>query len=154
MEVLKMKILQMKELPYDAYSSLVEIFGGETIQQLRKDFKDNCLGLAREIKNTFNSQDYLAEVITFKNGNAFSDGGIRVTSNQDTVYTHHAIVLMGEWTIDLLHSDNIIKTKDYIVELQKYNPKLRIDYTLSTGWYTQDGYPYKPSLEDLKKYKY
>jgi hypothetical protein len=151
MEVLKMKILQMKELPYDAYSSLVEIFGEETIQQLRIDFKDNCLGLAREIKNTFNLQGYLAEVITFKNGNAFLDGGIRISS---TVYTHHAIVLMGEWIIDLLHSDNIIKTKNYIVELQKYNPKLRIDYTLSTGWYTQDGYLYKPSLEDLKKYKY
>lgn len=145
-------IIQMNELPYDAFSSLIDIFGADTLNQLRIAFKGNCVGLAETIKNTFNAQGYLAEIITFKNGNAFLDGGIRI--NSDHIYTHHTIVLMGEWIIDLLHSNNIIKTKDYIIELQKYNPKLRIDYTLSTGWYTDDGYLYRPNIDDLINYKY
>ena len=145
-----MAIIQMNELPYDAYTSLIDIFGTDTIKQLRIDFKSNCVDLAKVIKSTFNRQGYLAEIITFKNGNAF-DGGIRV---KDNIYTHHAIVLMGEWIIDLLHSNDIIKTKDYIIELQRYNPKLRIDYIMSTGWYTNDGYPCRPSIDDLINYKY
>lgn len=147
-----MDMIMMHELPYDVYSSLIDIFGVDTINQLRIAFKDNCVGLAEVIKNMLNKQWYLAEIITFKNDNAFLDGEIRIDS--DHIYTHHAIVLMGEWIIDLLHSDNIIKTKDYIIELQRYNPKLRIDYTLSTGWYTDDGYSYEPSLDDLINYKY
>ena len=147
-----MDMIMMNELPYDAYSSLIDIFGFDTINQLRVAFKDNCVGLAEVIKNIFNSQGYLAEIITLKNGNAFLDGGIRIDS--DHIYTYHVIVLMGEWVIDLLHTDNIVKTKDYLIELQKNNPKLRIDYTLSTCWYTDDGYPYRPSIDDLINYKY
>ena len=147
-----MDLVQMNELPYDAYSDLVCIFGADTLRQLREEFKDNCVGLAEVVKDILNAGDFLAEIITFKNGNAFLDGGI--TINLDNNYTHHAVVLMGEWVIDILHTDKIIKTRDYIIELQKYNPKLRIDYTLSTGWYTDDGYPYMPSIDDLINYKY
>ena len=145
-------VIQMKELPYDAYSDLVCIFGADTLRQLREKFKDNCIGLAEVVKNIMNANDILAEIITFKNGNAFLGGDITIDLHHN--YTHHAVVLMGEWVIDILHTDKIIKTRDYIIELQKYNPKLRIDYTLSTGWYTDDGYPYMPSIDDLINYKY
>lgn len=147
-----MDLVWMNELPYDAYSDLVCIFGADTLRQLREEFKGNCVGLAEVVKDILNAGDFLAEIITFKNGNAFLDGGI--TINLVHNYTHHAVVLMGEWVIDILHTDKIIKTKDYIIELQKYNPKLRIDYMLSTGWYTDDGYPYMPSIDDLINYKY
>lgn len=40
------------------------------------------------------------------------------------------------------------------LELQKNNPKLRIDYLMSTCWYTNDGFPYKPSMQDLLEYTY
>lgn len=143
-------VIQMNELPYDAYSDLVCIFGADTLRKLREEFKDNCIGLAEVVKYILNANGFLAEIITFKNGNAFLDGGIKI--NLD-IQTHHAVVLMGEWVIDILHTDKIIKTRDYITELQKYNPKLRIDYMLSTGWYTDDGYPYMPSI-DLINYKY
>jgi hypothetical protein len=142
----------MNEIPYDAYSDLVCIFGADTLSQLREEFKDNCVGLAQTVKMIMNTNGFLAEIITFKNGNAFLDGGI--TINLDHTYTHHAVVLMGDWVIDVLHTDKIIKTKDYIIELQKHNPKLRIDYTLSTGWYTDNGYPYKPNINDLINYRY
>lgn len=144
-------VAMLMEIPYGEYASLSDIFGSDAINQLRKDFKNNCTSLAEAIKYTFNRQEYLAEIITFKNGNAYSDGGITVNGNN---YTHHTIVLMGEWIIDLLHSDNIIKTKDYVIELKRHNPKLRIDYTMSTGWYTNEGYLYRPSLDDLINYKY
>lgn len=144
-------LVLMNELPYDAYSDLVCIFGADTLRRLREEFKDNCVGLAEVVKDILNAGNFLAEIITFKNGNAFLDGGIKIL---DHTYTHHTVVLMGEWVIDILHTDKIIKTRDYIIELQKYNPKLRIDYTLSTGWYTDDGYLYRPSIDDLINYKY
>ena len=145
-------VIQMNELPYDAYSDLVCIFGADTLRQLREEFKDYSVGLAEVVKDILNANGILAEIITFKNGNAFLDGGI--TINLVHNYTHHAVVLMGEWVIDILHTDKIIKTRDYINVLQKYNPKLLIDYLLSTGWYTDDGYPYMPSIDDLINYKY
>lgn len=145
-------LVVMTELPYGACSSLKDAFGADMIKQLRADFKDNCLGLAEVIRGSLMRQGYIAEIITFKNGNAFLDGGIRVGSGR--IYTHHTVVLMGEWVIDLLHSDNVIKTKNYINRLKKHNPKLRIDYTLSTGWYADDGYMYRPSIDDLINYKY
>ena len=79
------------------------------------------------------------------------DGGIEVYGR---TYTHHTVVLMGEWVIDVLHTSEIIKTKDYILELHKNNPELRIDYTMSTCWYTDEGFPYKPTIDYLLEYKY
>lgn len=146
----------MNELPYDAYDSLEVIFSakGEPgsksfIQQIRTDYKIDCFGAAQFLKSLFNAKGFLAEIITFKNGNAFA--GINVYGN---VCTHHTVVLMGEWVIDILHSDKIIKTKNFIVELQKHNPNLRLDATMSTGWYSDAGFPYMPSLEDLIQYQY
>lgn len=140
----------LKELPFDAYESVTSIFGEEHTSKMREDFNNNCYGLADTIKRVMDDNQILAEIITFKNGNVFVDEGIKVYNN---VYTHHTVVLMGEWVIDLLHTDEIIKTKDYILKLKENNPKLRIDYTLSTCWYTADGFPYKPSLQNLLDYK-
>lgn len=144
-------IVQVNEVPYDAFTDLVAIFGTDTLNKLREKFNKNCVGLAEYIKGIMNASGILAEVITFKNGNAFLDGGIKI---KDCIQTHHAVVLMGDWVIDILNTNKIIKTRDYIIELQKDNPKLRIDYTLSTCWYTDDGYPYSPSINDLINYRY
>ncbi len=144
--------MQVVELPKTQFKNLSEIFTDKDIvPKLQKEFSDNCVGLAQALKTFFNKNGVLAEVMTFKNGNAFTDDGINVYGN---IYTHHAVVLMGEWVIDALHTDSIIPTKEYIENLKKNNPKLRIDYTLSTCWYTDEGYPYKPSIEDLENYRY
>lgn len=144
-------MIMMNELPYDACNSIYDIFLSDDIKMFREKYVNNCYGVAEVIKDSLNKSGYLAEIITFKNGNAFLDGGIKVSNH---TYTHHTIVLMGEWIIDVLHTDDIVKTKDYILELQKLNPKLRIDYTMSTCWYTNDGFPYKPSIQNLLEYKY
>ena len=142
--------MPMTELPFGAYRNLIDIFGKETLSKFRVEYNNNCEGLANAIKDIMNANGYMAEIITFKNGNAFLDGGIKVSGK---IYTHHAIVLMGEWIIDALHIDDVIKTKDYIENLQKDNDKLRIDYTLSTGWYDENGMPYQATIDDLKNYK-
>ena len=144
-------MLMMKELPYDAYGSLNEIFGDERIKLFREKFDNNCFEVADIIKGIMNQNGIIAEIITFKNGNSFMDGGIEVHGR---TYTHHTVVLMGEWVIDVLHTSEIIKTKDYILELHKNNPELRIDYTMSTCWYTDEGFPYKPTIDYLLEYKY
>ena len=141
----------MKEIPYDAYKNINEIFSEKVIKKIREDYKNNCVGASDIIKNIMNSNDIIAEIICLKNGHAFTDAPIKVFGNE---YTHHSFVLMGEWIIDILHTNEIIKTKDYILNLQKDNPKLRIDYTLSTCWYNEEDYPYRPTLQDLIDYKY
>lgn len=144
-------MIMMKELPYDAYGSLNEIFGDEQIKLFREKFDNKCFEVADIIKGIMNQNGIIAEIITLKNGNAFLDGGIKVS---DRTYTHHTVVLMGEWVIDVLHTDDIIKTKDYIIEMQENNPKLRIDYTMTTCWYTDEGVAYKPTIQNLLDYKY
>lgn len=142
----------MIEVAHYAYPSLVELFGADKLSEFREKFHNDCMELAWSVKNMLNTKGFLAEVITFKNGNAFADGGILIDA--DHSYLYHTVVLMGEWVIDILHTDKVIKTKDYILGLQEYNPKLRIDYSMSSCWYTDAGFPYRPSLEDLIKYKY
>ena len=141
----------MKEVPYDAYKNINEIFLEKDIKKIREDYKKNCVGAAEVIKYIMNSNDIVAEIICLKNEHSIVDAPIKVFGNE---YTHHAFVLMGEWVIDILHTDEIIKTKDYILNLQKDNPKLRIDWTLSTCWYSDEGYPYRPTLQELIDYKY
>ncbi len=145
--------MQMNELAADSFKDLREIFQNspDILDTIRAEYKDDCVGAAQYIKNILNQNGFIAEIITLKNGNAFLDGGIKVSGK---VYTHHAIVLLGEAVIDVLNTDNIITTKQYLEDLSKDNPKLRIDYTLSTGWYTAEGYPYNPTIEDLINYRY
>lgn len=143
-------IITMNEIPYGACESINDIFMADDIKMFREKYANNCYGVAEVIKDSLNKCGFLAEIITFKNENSFLEGGIKLSNH---VYTHHTIVLMGEWIIDVLHTDDIVKTKDYILELQKLNSKLRIDYTMSTCWYTNDGLSYEPSIQDLLEYK-
>lgn len=138
-----------KEIPYDAYKDMNEVLDNNLIKKIRKAYHNNCYELALALKDMFNNNNILAEVITFKNGSAFN--GININGNTQT---HHTVVLLGDSLIDLLHSDDFILTADYITKLKEDNSKLRIDYTLSTGWYDKDGYKYNPTLQELIEYKY
>ena len=150
--MVKDDIVMFNEISYDAYKDLNEMFGDKNIiSNVRKNYKGNCVDAAWFIKKSLNQNRILAEVITFKNGNAFLDGGICVFGNR---YSHHSVVLLGDGIIDILHTDKILQTKEYIEELEKNNPKLHIYHILSTGWYTDDGYLYRPSINDLKCYEY
>ena len=93
----------------------------------------------------------LAELFTFKNGNAFLDGGLTIG---DKNYLYHSVVILGEALIDIIHSDVFLSTKEYIKDLKKDNPKLRFDYTMSTCWYADNDMAYRPTLEDFINYKF
>lgn len=140
----------MSEIPHDAHKDLIAIFGEDTIKELRREYKNNCLGLAEKIKYIFNYDGILAEILVFKSGHTFNYN-LKVNGE---IYTHHAVVLMGDWVIDLLHTTEIIKTKDYIMKLKKDNPELRLDKVLTTGWYNEQGYAIPVTLDYLIKYKY
>lgn len=145
-------IVQMFELAWDSFKDIKDMFRRQPdiIESIRRDYINDCYGAAEEVKKILNQNGYLAEIITFKNGSAFLNG-IKVYGE---VHTHHSIVLLGECLIDILYSDKILKTKEYIQELKKENPYLRIDYLLSTGWYDNEGYLYRPTLEELMEYRY
>lgn len=139
------------ELPFDTKHDLTKMFDPPIeVDTLCKEFPNDCFGLALKLREIFIQAGVLAEYVTLKNGNAFSDGGILVNNKR---YTHHTVVLMGEWVIDLLNSTKGLSTKKYIEKLERDNPKLRIDYTMSTYWYDNDGFPIQLTLEDLKNYK-
>ena len=143
-------IIYMKEINFSTYKDVYDIFGEKIVKEFRKK-QGGCLDVAWGLKDIFNKNGILAEIVTFKNGNAFLDGGIKV---YDKVYMFHSVVLLGDGIVDILHTDAIVPTKVYIEELEEVNPKLRLDYTLSTCWYDDEGYPIKPSLDYLKNYKY
>lgn len=146
-----MLLVEMKELPYDAYMYLRDMFSDkQLIPRLRRQYENKCFQLAQELKGVFNREGYLAEVLCFKNGDLIT-GGVKL---HNRVFTYHAVVLMGEWLIDLLYEDVPIKTCDYIERLRKDNQELRVDCIMSTGWWDEAGYNYMPTLDDLVEYKY
>ena len=145
-------IALLKEIAYDSYRDVYEIFRNDRsiVEGFRRRYGE-CLSIAEELKGIFNANGILAEIVTFKNGNAFLDVGIKV---YDKVYMFHCVLLLGDDIIDILHTDAIVPTKEYIEMLEKDNSKLRIDYSISTNWYNKAGYPIKLDLDYLKNYKY
>lgn len=113
------------------------------LDRIRACYLGNCLDAAIVMKDILNKNGVRAEILTFRNGN---DWGIRVFNN---TYTFHCVTFLGDTIIDVLHSDNIFKTKDYVEMLLRDNSKLRVDISLSTGWQTNDSGVIIPSVKDL-----
>ena len=55
-------MIMMKELPYDAYGSLNEIFGDEQIKLFREKFDNKCFEVADIIKGIMNQNGIIAEI--------------------------------------------------------------------------------------------
>jgi len=145
------------EISWDSYKDVNDLFSKDTVDKVREHFKENCTGAANLLRDILDENNILASTITFKNGHAFVDEPLKVFGHK---YTHHSLTLVGNGIIDILHSDKIFQTKEYIEMLEKDNPKLRIDSDLSMGWFTQEGdngfegWLYMPTLQELKDYKY
>ena len=149
-----MNILTMnkvKELNCAHYKNVYELLNKNIIAGIRKECEGNSLIAAKIVSKIFRDNGFLAEVLTFKNGGSLKKSGVLIN---DTLKPYHAVVLMGEWAIDILESDEIIKTKDYIERLKLSNHELRVDYILSSGWYRDNGIPYMPTLDDLCEYRF
>lgn len=143
--------ISLEELPYDSYDSLEDIFPQDFIDYARKQYQGNSGALVGELKKLFNEQGYLAEILTFQNGTYVEDGMLNVFGYE---CCHYSVLLMGEWVIDLLNSDEIVKTRDFILKLMHQNPKLKITPSLTTGWYAPDGKFFQPNIQYLLNYKY
>lgn len=126
------------------------------LNRIRNDFKNNCFGLAETLVAVLIESTILATIITFKNGSAFSPDGLTVKNEIDNcldIYTHHSVVLLGEGVIDLLHSDRIIKTSEYIEMLESLNNDIVIDTEMSGSWYNEFGVPVIVTIDYLRDYK-
>lgn len=131
---------------------VTELLSVQDVFELRRNFDGDCFNLATYLYHSLNSAGILASFITFKNGNPFLDGGIHVWSDltkRNEVYTHHSVVLLGDCVMDLLHTDRLIKTTEYVKKLKADNPKLRVDQTTSGIWYTAAGHERPIEMKSL-----
>ncbi|GEM_PF-5222179 len=150
-----MEVVEIQDLaPDDNLMNLSGWFEPEVLRKLRKEYENNCFGLAEAIvrsgMGTEDGKMILASVITFKNGHTLN---LKMKDRNGTVrtFSHHSVVLLGEYIMDVLHQDKLFKTKDYIDMLKKDNPELRLD-TMMSFWYTDDGWQYVPTLEEIYQY--
>lgn len=124
---------------------------GMDLDGLRKEFHNNCYGLATELTAGFMSQGVLASTITFKNGHSLDVKVNDYYDNDIKCYAFHSVILLGNCVLDILHSDKFISTSRYVKEMQKINPELRLDKFMTEPWYDENGYPMGLDIDKLKK---
>jgi len=73
-------------------------------------------------------------------------------SNHDIVFYGHSVVCFGGYIMDLLNSDEIFYSCDYIDKLRELNPGKEIIFDTSNGrsvWFHQVNGPYAPLVAEI-----
>ena len=138
----------LKKISWDSYKNLDDMFASTPgfINDLRHNFTGS--EVAYEIKKQLTVRGILSGVLVFVNNDVTVKNSIKVFGKP---YTCYAVVLIGNGIIDIFNSDKIFKTKEYIETLEKDNFELDLNKSLSTGWLTETGFTYIPTLQELKK---
>lgn len=123
------------------------------IDELKKEFRNDCYGLANELTMGFMASGVLAATITFKNGHELNLKVKDHYTNEIKTYAFHSVIMLGNCVIDLLHSDRYISTGRYIKEMKKLNPELRLDKFMTEQWYGDNGQPIMLDINALENYK-
>lgn len=146
-------IVHMNEYLFDEGDMIKNVLS-EDLNVLRETYSGNCIGLAHYVKSVCQANRVLSSVITFKNRNCFLEP-LRVTNeltNTECGYTHHSVVLLGDCIMDILHTDRLISTREYVKHLRELNPNVEVNLALSDGWYNSDGYSIPVDLDYLENY--
>lgn len=74
-------------------------------------------------------------IATFKNGNAFIDGGINIVDSNGDIHNYMAypVYMNDDKIYDSEHGYDGTSVYEYLHMLSKNNPKLRIDLTMTMG---------------------
>lgn len=134
---------------------LTEIITAEGAKYLRSKYKDNCLGCAEALVASLQQTGILSAVAFLKNGNCFLSP-ITIKNEFDDKYyqySHHAVVFLGSCIIDVLNTDRLIASSEYIQQLERLNPKLRLDTAYVSEFPNSDGYMIPLTLDFIKNYK-
>ena len=83
----------------------------------------------------FMANDFIGCVTTFKNGNAYVDGGINIIDTDGVVHNYLAfpVYMSDNKVFDKIHGYDGTDVYEYMRMLSDNNPKLRIDLTMSQG---------------------
>lgn len=146
-------LMNMFEFAYEEGDKITELFRPKDISYFRNKYNNNCFGFAQHCCAMLTEGNVLCSMLTFKNGHNFVDDGIKVwddINHKHNLYTHHSVVLLGDCIMDMLHSDRLISTQEYVRGLEKDNPNLQLDNAMTGCWYNSEGYPVKVTLDNLK----
>lgn len=146
----------MKRYKRDDETDLFELISESDIKELRKIYSDNCYTLACELYERIFNNGILCSTITFINGSSFRSGTKDLVVwnelNYEYVrYRFHSVLLLGEYIIDLLHSDKILDTSEYVCDLSRNNKYLSINQSMSGVWYDDLGAPFQVQLRYLRE---
>lgn len=143
----------LNEFMFDEGDTIEEFYDKSVVARLRKEYDNKCYDLANLLKRELNTAGVLAEVVTFKNGNSLATE-LKVKNeleNKVETYNYHSVVLLGNCVVDLLHTDRLISTKEYVGNLSKLNKNLRLDYLMGGFWYSDDGHKIQVNVDSLLK---
>ena len=147
-------VVYMDEYLFDEGDMIKNVLSGD-LNVLREIYAGNCVDLANYVKGICLANRLLASVITFKNPKCFLNP-LKVTdelTNTERTYTHHSVVLLGACIMDILHTDRLISTREYVRHLRELNPDVKVYSALSDGWFDSAGYLIPVNLDYLENYK-
>lgn len=141
----------MKEFVFEDGDKINLLFGEKDITELRNKYICRCYDLADLLCNSLWSSNVLSTVITFKRDKSFING-IKIKdelNNTIRTYTHHSVVLLGSCILDLIHTDRLISTSEYVHTLLKLNPDVYVYKPMRHGWYDENGEKIRVDIEYL-----
>lgn len=145
--------INIYEYTYEKGDKIADILNPDVIPLMRREYNDKCFALGGLLKEALFGSGILATVITFKNGNAFNPEGLKVwdyLSGVYRTYTHHSVIYLGSCIMDVLHTDDLIATDEYIKQLKENNTNLRLMKSMTGCWYTDAGYETNITLPKLE----
>jgi hypothetical protein len=103
----------------------------ETINKRNQESKS----FLSEVHQKFVDNYGIGCVVAFKNGNAFTDGGINVVDSEDKRHNYmtYPVYMSDDKVYDERHGYNGTDVYEYIDMLARNNPLLRYDPTLTYG---------------------
>lgn len=148
-------IVTLWEFMFEEGDMLTEVLNAEDIKYIRSKYEGNSLGCAENIVRYLKSMGILAAVAFLENDNCFLNS-ITIKNEFDDKYYQrpfHAVVFLGSCIMDVLNTDRLIASSEYIQQLERFNPKLRLETAYVSEFPNSDGYMIPLTLDFIKNYK-
>lgn len=137
----------LTEYTYEDFTKVEEVFPNGSFRDVKWNCKTKSYALAKDAVRVLRLHGVMASVVTFKNDDGFSLWSELDRKHKN--YTTHAVVLLGDFVLDIDNCGVVIRTEVYFSDLMARHPDLHIVESKTDNWWNAGGKTTKITLERL-----
>lgn len=137
----------MNEYVFKRDTTMADFLPWYEVDRLRDRYSADSYACACDIWRMLSGRNIQCTVVVFS-----AVGGIGVRDYNNSCYwfcQQHAVVLLGKYIIDILHSDRLMPTSEYVKNLDNVNSGLYVVEGASGSWYDSEGWKVKVTVNKL-----